>query len=92
VASRVVSSWLPGLAAESLKENTPRWHPAATADGFIALRAIALGFIAPSASLHLAGVKFVPHNTPAFPCPEKCTPISPHPANLPTGGRKVKAI
>jgi hypothetical protein len=24
-------------------------------------------FIAPSASLPLAGVKFVPHNTPAFP-------------------------
>jgi hypothetical protein len=25
------------------------------------------GFNAPSASLPLAGVKFVPHNTPAFP-------------------------
>jgi len=37
------------------------------AGGFIAHRAIAPGFIAPSASLPLAGVKFVPHNTPASP-------------------------
>jgi hypothetical protein len=31
------------------------------------LALFALDFIAPSASLPLAGVKFVPYNTPAFP-------------------------
>jgi len=63
-----------------------RWIHAATAGGFIAPRAIAPGFIAPSASLPLAGVKFVPHNTPAFPLTQNYNPISPRSAKLPTGG------
>jgi len=37
-------------------------------------------------------VKFVPHNTPAFPPTQNYNPISPRPAKLPTGGRNVKAI
>jgi hypothetical protein len=39
---------------------------AAAANGFIAPRAIAPGYITPSASLPLTGVIFVPHNTPVF--------------------------
>jgi len=67
VACRAVDFKSSDFAAENLNDTYTRWNHAATAGGFIAPRAIALGFIAPSASLPLAGVKFVPHNTPAFP-------------------------
>ncbi|MET3978235.1 hypothetical protein ABIB62_000803 [Mucilaginibacter sp. UYP25] len=59
-----------GIAAKKQNDTYTRWNHAATAGGFIAPRAIALGFISPSASLPLAGVTFVPHNTPAFPSPQ----------------------
>jgi hypothetical protein len=72
------------LAAKRLNETYTRWNHAATAGGFIGPHAITPGFIAPSAALPLAGVKFVPHNTPATS--KYYNPISPHPAKLPTGG------
>jgi hypothetical protein len=58
---------LSDFAAEKQNDMYTRWNHAATAGGFIVPRAIAPGCIAPSASLPLTGVKFVPHNTPAFP-------------------------
>ena len=70
VACRAVDFNRPTLLLKSKNDTYTRWNHAATAGGFIAPRAIAPGFIAPSASLPLAGVKFVPHNTPAFPHPQ----------------------